>query len=66
MAEIVTRELSTDEEQRLAAWEIERMLALGLELKFANELVKAGVSWHDVENLIDAGATPYQVREILL
>lgn len=47
--------VTEEEDARVEAWELERMLELGLPETLAAELAARGVSWHDVDDLLKQG-----------
>ncbi len=59
--------LSEDRDERQTQnWRFDRLVDLGLDRGCALALVIAGVSWHDVEELLSAGCPVELVEGILL
>jgi hypothetical protein len=50
---------------QLGAWTARRMLQLGVPEEDALVLARAGVSWHDVERLVQRGCPPELVVRVL-
>lgn len=65
MAVRATR-LTTDDSARQFHWQLERLNRLEVfDIPQVNCLLKAGVSWHEVEDLLNRGCPPQLVVEIL-
>ena len=65
----VTTESQVTEEIRsmgqLESWTVRRMLQLGVPTDDAMVLARAGISWHEVERLVEGGCPPSLVARVL-
>jgi len=53
------------EDEKVHAWRLEQLMAMGYSLEEAEQAIAQGVDYHDLENMIGRGADPQQAMGIV-